>query len=142
AWKDIARGIKVILWIMGIFPASRPKGLRAKFLESFQKAQAEAEHDREERKNRRIEQGEPAEVGTGKPWPKVMLVESEEQEELDWEALEFEATKVPGGLGDMNAWLNDAKLHRDQRALSGMRLGHSRLGGVPDLPPGMQWPTY
>jgi hypothetical protein len=46
------------------------------------------------------------------------------------------------GLGDMISRVNQAKRRRDERVLAGMLIGASRVGGVPDLPPGVAWPTY
>src|SRR5207237_7059928 len=89
----------------------------------------------EEHRSERQAKGLSRSAGTGKPGPRTVLQQAPE------EPLELNLKGRRSGdltFGEYNA----AKAVRDRGVFERMRPGASRVGGLPDLPPGVEWPRH
>ena len=115
-------------------PPEEREAERQNFLEVLARSNAEhAEHVAAHKKER-VSRGLSEEAGSGKPEPRI-LVHGLPQADLPYE-------DKPRSLGAMIEAIEEAKRERDQITLSRLPIGQSRLGGLPDLPPGVPWPTF
>jgi hypothetical protein len=101
-------------------------------------ARAQQEHSKRQAAHReeRINRGLSPQAGTGTP-ERGMAMYRSVAEELPYE-------DRPGGasLNQMIRDIETAKVERDATLLAKLPLGASRVGGLPDLPGGVEWPTY
>jgi hypothetical protein len=107
---------------------------RAKFHAVMEEAQAEGARRNAALGAERKARGLSEKAETGEPGPQVILYEATERVE----PIEKKLFKNLNTLREIRA----AKLERDRIVLEEMPLGASRVGGLPDLPPGIKWPTY
>ncbi len=108
---------------------------RAADAEAWQRHRAQYQERRASFIADRQARGLPAEPTTGKPEVPVYI---HRPPEVDfWAGLEETQDNVAVVLAAQAA----ANARQNDDHLGGLPLGHSRIGGVPDLPPDVQWPT-
>ena len=131
--EDRSAGMKNLFTLMGQLQELEPKEEKERkrndFMETLAKGKIEQEKREAAHVKERLSRGLSAKAGTGDPGPQVAIYA------LPLPELDYKRVKT---LGDMNK----AKAKRDEKALADMPLGHSRIGGLPDLPPGHSWPTF
>jgi hypothetical protein len=112
-----------------LLPTEDPKAREARIQREEQQARREVEREAERHRKARAARGLGPKAGTGEPEPHIIFDEIPRGE--------IKLPKNPT-YGD---YLK-AKARQDQQILSELKLGASRFGGVPDLPPDRPWPTF
>jgi len=135
---DRGAGLKNIFSLMGQLQSLEPKEEKERKRKQFEEAMAHARVEQEKRKRahvkERLARGLSEKAGTGDPAPRIFL-RGLPIPEIDYE-------DKPRGLGEMVKEINASKRRRDAKVLGTLSIGHSRLGGLPDLPPERAWPTH
>jgi hypothetical protein len=135
---DRGPGMMNLFKLMGQLQELEPKeereARRKKSLEGLERARAEAQEREKAHIQERLKRGLSAKTGTGAAEPGILF------HALPIPDLDFQ--DVPRALGLTIKEIKASKARRDAQVLSGLPLGQSRVGGVPDLPPGQEWPTF
>ena len=130
--------LKGLVSLMAQFQSLEPKEEKERKRKQFDEAMAKAEVEHEIRQRahvkERLARGLSEKAGTGDPGPRVFL------RGLPIPDIDYE--DKPRGLGEMVKEINASKRRRDAKVLGTLSIGHSRLGGLPDLPPDRAWPTH
>jgi hypothetical protein len=105
------------------------------FAAFFAGLQAEASDRQADHAKERVARGLSPTAGTGRPLPRIVF-EHPTEEELG--EIEYQSPKY-AGLGVTQA-IVAATSDRDIAVLDRLPIGASRFGGLPDLPPGIEWP--
>jgi hypothetical protein len=131
--------LKGFLTLMAQAQALEPKedkeAKRKKFEQEMERANAEHERRQAAHAKKRLAKGLSAQAGTGRPEPEL-LIHGKPVGALDYK------DKRGRSLDAMIKEINASKARRDAKVLAKLPLGHSRIGGLPDLPPGRPWPTH
>jgi hypothetical protein len=85
--------------------------------------------------NGETEQGKVQNAGTGAPGPRVTFIAEPD------EPLKGEGGRPLAGRGTFEQ-VDAAKVRRERDLLKRLPPGASRIGGLPDLRPGVAWPTH
>ena len=125
---------KLMGQLQGLEPEEQKEAKRKKFEEVMAKSAIESKKRQAAHVKKRLARGLSKEAGTGEAGPEV-FIHALPTSELDYE-------DKPRGLGDMIKEINASKARRDAGTMEAMPLGHSRVGGLPDLPPDHPWPMH
>ena len=116
-------------------PEDVKKAKEAEHARAFEQFRADDAKRRAAFKSSRRARGLPVKSTTGEPEPAVLI---HGLPEVDyWAGLEETHDNIDLALTARAA----AKARQNDANLGDLPLGHSRIGGVPDLPPGVEWPT-
>lgn len=121
--------------LQGLEPEEEKQAKREKFEKSMAKMNAEHERRQAAHVKKRLAKGLSEQAGTGEPEPEI-LIHGLPVGEIDYK------DKRGRSLTAMVKEINASKARRDAKVLAKLPLGHSRVGGLPDLPPGRPWPTF
>jgi hypothetical protein len=136
---DENAGMKSLFTLMGQLQDLEPKEQKDARRATFEKevALAQAEHERRQAAHakKRLARGLSEKSGTGKPEPEL-LIHGKPVPDLDYK------DKPRRSLDAMIKEINASKGRRDAKILARLPVGHSRVGGLPDLPPDRPWPTH
>ncbi|HEV2293864.1 MAG TPA: DUF1963 domain-containing protein [Tepidisphaeraceae bacterium] len=136
---DENAGMKSLFALMAQLQELEPKEQKEAKRQDFEKAMARAaaEHERRQAAHvkKRLAKGLSEKAGTGKPEPEI-LIHGLPVADLDYK------DKPRRSLDAMIEELKASKDRRDAKTLARLPLGHSRVGGLPDLPPDRPWPTH
>lgn len=135
---DDNAGMHGLLKLMGqlqeLEPKEQKEAKQRQFMEAMANAQAEAERREAAHVEERLAKGLSEKAGTGEAEPEI-LIHGLPVGQLDYK-------DEPRALDAMVKEIKASKSRRDAKTLARLPLGHSRIGGLPDLPPGVAWPTH
>lgn len=161
---DQKAGMASMFQAMGKLQAAEPPDARAakrdRFKEAMERARVEHEELAAAHRKERLARGLSERAGAGEPEPQVTLfglplpeLDLSVESSAPLDARNDSAVKtiqarygdkypILKGLGKTIANVEAAKQARDVKALSALPIGATRIGGIPDLPPGFIWPTF
>jgi hypothetical protein len=132
---DEQAGMKNLLTLYGRLQDAQPEeekqSRRQKFMEVMAKANAAHEKRQTAHQKKRLAQGLSEQAETGSPEAEVLIHGISIDDYLD--AVLSETPDL-----DPVQLMNAAQARRE----ADLRLGQTRFGGLPDLPPGQAWPTF
>jgi hypothetical protein len=136
---DESAGLKNLVTLMGQLEELEPEDKKKAKRDDFKKEMARAQAGHEKRQTahvkKRLAKGLSKKAGTGKAEPEI-LIHGVPVGEIDFK------DKPGRTLTAMINEINASKARRDAKVLAKLPLGHSRVGGLPDLPPDRPWPKH
>jgi hypothetical protein len=136
---DAKTGMQNLFSLMGqlrsLETPEQEEAKRRNVEQSLAKMKKEADRHRAAHVTKRRARGLSEKAGTGKPEPEI-LIHGLPVGDLDYK------DKRGRSLDAMVKEINASKARRNAKILGKLPLGHSRIGGLPDLPPDHPWPTH